>query len=42
MKMETYPNFDPMYMEFIEEVTFNQMLRLNKNSRKRGSSNYDF
>ena len=32
--MEKYPNFDPVYMKFIEKVTFNQMLRLNKSSKK--------
>ena len=28
--METYPNFDPVYVKFIEKVAFNQMLRLTK------------
>jgi hypothetical protein len=34
MEMETYSNFDPIYIKFIEEVTFNQIVRLNKNSKK--------
>ena len=35
MESETYPNFDPAYMEFIEGVTFKQILLLNKNSNKK-------
>ena len=39
--MEEYPNFDPIYMKFIEGVTFNQMARLNKNDREitKGTNN---
>ena len=28
--MTQYPNFEPSYMKFIEEVTFKQLSRLNK------------
>lgn len=41
--MKEYLNFDPVYMKFIEKVTFNQMVRLNKNGRKiTGETNNDF
>ena len=32
--MEKYPDFDQEYVEFIEEVTFNQLLSLNKGMLK--------
>ena len=37
METEPYPNFDPAYIKLIEEVAFNQILLLNKNSRIRSN-----